>query len=204
MNPDRAALLARRAADVFRAAVIASGMLMVGFGNFAAAGGFAVVFLVLLATRVLKVPAPFDAAFCLALLAAMWAAAQQWYSTIVWVDEVVHLFATGATAAAGYLMLAKLELLPGVEEQLQGARRTSLVLLLTVFGLGVAAVWEFLEWLGQLIAPQDMHVGYTDTILDMMLGGVGSLVAGGLLLLWARSRQRQADVVAAGESGPTG
>lgn len=139
----------------------------------------------------LKVSAPFDAAFWLSLLAAMWAAAQQWYSTIVWVDEVVHLFATGATAAAGYLMLSQLELLPGVEEQLEAARRTSLVLLLTVFGLGVAAVWEFLEWLGQLIAPQDMHVGYTDTILDMMLGGAGSLVAGVLLLLWTRRVQRR-------------
>lgn len=191
MNPDRTALLARRAADVLRAAVIASGMLMVGFGNFGAAGGFAVVFLVLLSTRALKVPAPFDAAFCLALLAAMWAAAQQWYSTVVWVDEVVHLFATGATAAAGYLMLAQVQLLPGVEEQLEVARRASLVLLLTVFGLGVAAVWEFLEWLGQQVAPQDMHVGYTDTILDMMLGGAGSLVAGVLLLLWARRVRRR-------------
>ena len=200
MNPDRTALLARRAADVLRAAVIASGILMLGFGNFAAAGGFAVVFLVLLATRVLKVSAPFDAAFCLSLLAAMWAAAQQWYSTVVWVDEVVHLFATGATAAAGYLMLAELELLPGVEEQLKGARRTSLVLLLTIFGLGVAAVWEFLEWLGQLLAPQDMHVGYTDTILDMMLGGVGSLVAGVLLLLWTRRVQRRRTGVAAEET----
>lgn len=200
MTSDRATLLARRAADVFRAAVIASGMLMLGFGNFGAAGGFAVVFVVLLTARVLKVSAPFDAAFCLSLLAAMWAAAQQWYSTIVWVDEVVHFFATGAAAAAAYLMLAQLELLPGVEEQLEAARRTSLVLLLTILGLGLAAVWEFLEWLGQLIAPQDMHVGYTDTILDMMLGGAGSLVAGVLLLLWTRRAHRRR--AAADQSDP--
>lgn len=194
MTSDRTSLLARRAADVLRVSVIVSGMLMLGFGNFAAAGGFAVVFAVLLGARVLKVSAPFDAAFCLALLAAMWAAAQQWYSTVVWVDEVVHFFATGATAAAAYLMLAQLELLPGVEEQLEAARRTSLVLLLTILGLGIAAVWEFLEWIGQQVAPQDMHVGYTDTILDMALGGAGSLIAGGLLLLWARRHRREAVV----------
>lgn len=194
MTSDRTTLLARRAADVLRASVIVSGMLMLGFGNFVAAGGFAVVFVVLLSARLLSVPAPFDAAFCLALLAAMWAAAQHWYSTIVWVDEVVHFFATGATAAAAYLMLAQLQLLPGVEEQLEAARRTSLVLLLTILGLGAAAVWEFFEWLGEMVAPQGMHVGYTDTILDMMLGGAGSLIAGGLLLLWARSRQGSAVV----------
>lgn len=204
MEPERAAILALRSADVLRTAVLISGILMLSFGNFAAAGGFVIVFLVLLGTRVLEVPPPFDAAFCLALLAAMWAAAQQWYSTVVWVDEVVHFLATGATAAAVYFMLAQLEMLPGVEEHLQGARRFSLVLLLTMLGLGIAAIWEGLEWLGQQLAPQDMHVGYTDTILDMMLGGVGSLMAGGLLLLWSRSRQRQADVVAAGEGDPAG
>lgn len=191
MPSDRTILLFRRAADVFRAAVLASGLLMLGFGNLAAAGGFAVVFVVLLAPRQLKIPAPFDAAFCLALLAAMWAAAQQWYTSIVWMDEVVHLVTTGAAAAAAYLMLAQLEMLPGIEEQLQAARRFSLVLLLTITGLGLAAVWEFLEWVGQQLAPQDMHVGYGDTILDMMLGGVGSFLAGVLLLLWARSRQQQ-------------
>jgi hypothetical protein len=189
---DRTVLLARRAADVFRAAVLVSGMFMLGFGNFAAAGGFAVVFVVLLAPRALRISAPFDAAFCLALLAAMWAAAQQWYVTVVWMDEVVHFVTTGAAAAAAYLMLARLELLPGIEEQLRATRRFSLVLMLTILGLGLAAVWEFFEWLGQLVAPKDMHVGYDDTILDMMIGGVGSLLAGGLQLLWKRSPHRGA------------
>jgi hypothetical protein len=196
VDPEQAASLARRTADLLRTAVLVSGVLMLVLGNVAAAGGFAIVFVVLLATRVLKVPSPFDAAFCLALLAAMWAAAQEWYTSVVWVDEVVHFVATGATAAAAYLMLARLEMLPGVEELLHAARRFSLVLLLTIFGLGLAALWEFVEWVGQQVAPEQTHVGYTDTILDMMLGGLGSLISGGLLLLWARSRQRRPTVVA--------
>lgn len=191
MPTERTIHLFRRTADVFRAAVLVSGILMLSFGNFAAACGFAIVFAVLLAPRLLQISAPFDAGFCLALLAAMWAAAQQWYTSIVWMDEVVHFLATGATAAAAYLMLARLELLPGIEEQLQAARRFSLVLMLTILGLGLAAVWEFFEWIGQQLAPQDMHVGYDDTILDMALGGVGSLLAGVLLLLWTRGRHRQ-------------
>lgn len=188
MPSDRTSAVARRVADVLRAAVLVSGILMLVQGSFGAAIGFAVVFGVLLAARVLEVPPLFDAAFCLALLVAVWAGEQKWYTSIFWMDEVVHLIATGATAAASYLMLARLEMLPDAAEQLRAARSFSLILLVTILGLGLAAVWEFLEWISQQIAPKDTVVGYTDTILDMALGGLGAAAAGLLLLLWVRRR----------------
>jgi hypothetical protein len=188
MPTDRTSVVARRTADVFRAAVLVSCIGMLVQGSFGAAIGFAVVSGVLLAARVLEVPPLFDAAFCLALLVAVWAAEQKWYTSIVWMDEVVHFVATGATAAASYLMLARLEMLPDAAEQLRAARSFSLVLLVTILGLGLAAVWEFLEWISQQIAPKDTVVGYTDTVADLALGGAGALVAGLVLLLWVRRR----------------
>lgn len=188
MPSDRTSAVARRTADVFRAAVLVSGIVMLVQASFGAAIGFGVVFGVLVAARVLEVPPLFDAAFCLALLVAVWAAEQKWYTSIVWMDEVVHLVATGATAAATYLMLARLEMLPDAAEQLRAARSFSLVLLVTILGLGLAAVWEFLEWISQQIAPKDTVVGYTDTVADLALGGVGAMTAGVLLLIWVRQR----------------
>lgn len=101
----------------------------------------------------------------------------------------------GATAAAVYLMLAKLDLLPDVREVAGATRRFFLVLLVTFVGLGLATVWEFVEWVEKQYSPQSTHVGYDDTISDLALGGMGSVVAGALLVFWfhLRRRQRQTD-----------
>lgn len=39
------------------------------------------------------------------------------------------------------------------------------------------------------VTPQGMHVGYTDTVSDLLAGLLGSLVAGALALWWARDHR---------------
>ena len=179
------------AADVLRAAMLLSGVATLIWFDGQGAITFFVLFAVLLLPRFLDVAHPFDAAFCATLLIAAWARQQHWYVTVPWVDEAVHAVAPGAAAVATYLMLAKLELLPDVYEEIETTRRFSLVLLVTILGLGLATVWEFWEWIGEQLSPATTFVGYTDTISDLALGGTGSLVLGVLLVLWYRFQPRQ-------------
>lgn len=185
---------ARLLADGLRAATLLSAAVVLiwlnGYGV-----PFAVLFLILLAPRLLDVAAPFDAAFAATMLTATWARQQHWYVNVSWVDEAVHAVTPGATAAAVYLMLAKLDLLPDVRELTDATRRFSLVLLVTFVGLGLATIWEFFEWVENQYSPQSTHVGYNDTISDLALGGMGSVIAGALIVFWFHRHPspRQAD-----------
>jgi hypothetical protein len=153
---------------------------------------FVLLFLFLLAPRLLRVAAPFDAAFAATLFTATWARQQHWYVNPPWVDEAVHSVTPGATAVVVYLMLAKLELMPDARTIIGATRRFSLALVVTFVGLALAAVWEVFEWVEDQYAPHSTHVGYDDTISDLALGGAGSLVAGLCLVLWHHRHGRQA------------
>lgn len=180
----------RTVADLVRVATLVSALaawaLIHGEGGLR----FLLLFGVLLVPRVITIARPFEAAFCVMLLVATWAGVAQWYVTVPWVDEVVHFLTNGAVAVAAYLVLATLEVLPGLDEEVLRRRRSSVVLLVTFIGLGASALWEFYEWVAEQFSPKVIHVGYTDTIFDMALGGLGSVVSGLLLLLWVRRASR--------------
>ena len=94
------------------------------------------------------------------------------YDKLWWFDEVLHLELP--------LALSLLMGLYGYGVVLTGARDHGLLLVLAITGLGIslAAVWEVWEWIyDQLVMPNAI-LGKTDTIIDMVMGTVGSLVAG--------------------------
>lgn len=64
---------------------------------------FIVLFGVLLVPRVVGVPAPFDVAFCAALLFTAWARSLRWYAAIAWLDIPVHVVAGGLSGVMLYL-----------------------------------------------------------------------------------------------------
>lgn len=171
-------------ADAVRVAALVSAVLALFWLPGENAVRFGLLFAVLLLPRFVGIPRPFDAAFCAGLLVATWAGVQDWYVRVPWVDEVVHLLTIGATAAASYLMLAKLQLMPGLQDAPIRRHRSSLLILAAALGLGVAALWEIYEWVAAQFAPQALHVGYDDTVIDIIFGGVGALVAGLALMRW--------------------
>lgn len=94
------------------------------------------------------------------------------YDKLWWFDEVLHLELP--------LALSLLMGLYGYGVVLTGARDHGLLLVLAIAGLGIslAAVWEVWEWIyDQLVMPNAI-LGKTDTIIDMVMGTVGSLAAG--------------------------
>jgi hypothetical protein len=61
----------------------------------------------------------------------------------------------------------------------------ALVLLTTAIGVTIGVLWEFYEWLADRVLGLDPIVGYTDTIADLAMDGLGALIAGLALTAWA-------------------
>lgn len=94
------------------------------------------------------------------------------YSALPWFDEVLHLELT--------LALTMLVGLYGYGVVLTGVREHGLLLILTIAGMGLAlaALWEVWEWVYDQFVRPNAILGKTDTIIDMVMGTVGSLAAG--------------------------
>lgn len=101
------------------------------------------------------------------------------YRSVPGWDLVVHFVCTGAIAATGYLVLARLRIVPAQDSP--EFRRRMPVVLCTILGLAVSAVWEMIEWAGRTFVTDEIFVTYEDTIGDMALGGLGALAAGVLV-----------------------
>ncbi|MBM3714959.1 MAG: hypothetical protein FJW64_04360 [Actinobacteria bacterium] len=87
-------------------------------------------------------------------------------------DLIVHLACTGVLAAVALILLQDSGVVAAT-----GRRRTPIVLA-TLSGLALSAVWEMVEWFGYRFITDAIFVTYDDTIGDMMAGGLGALVVG--------------------------
>jgi len=146
---------------------------------------FVVVFAVVLVPRIAELPRPVDLAVGITWLVAGWANVASWYVTVDWVDIPIHLTTPGATAAAVYLLLVRVALVPPLQER--RVRSAALVLLTFALGAALAVLWEFYEWLAYAGPGGAPVVGYADTIGDLLNGCIGAVVAGIGLAVWARS-----------------
>ncbi|GGK91901.1 hypothetical protein Ppa06_69550 [Planomonospora parontospora subsp. parontospora] len=145
---------------------------------------FALLFALLLVPRAARIAAPFDAAFGWTLLLATVATPAGWYTSLSWIDWVIHCVTTGAVAAMAILVL----IVTGIMRDPSGLRslrrRMALVLATVAAGLAVGVVWEFYEWIATSVFGVPMVVGYDDTVADLAMDGLGSLLAGIALTVW--------------------
>lgn len=140
---------------------------------------FALTLLGLLAPRFIGVRPVVDAFFGVVLLVAAWSGVLSLYASVPGWDVVVHLCMNGATAAMMYLLLARLRIVPRVQDpQLSYG---ALIVLTAIFGLATGALWEIAEWAGHTFIDESIFVAYEDTIGDLAAGAFGSLVAGFIL-----------------------
>lgn len=166
------------------AAAISSFVAMILTFQWDAALRFGLVSALIIVARSARVPTPFAAAFAALLLFATWAAVAHWYQQVSLLDALVHFFTPGSLAAVGYYMLVQVALLPDASET-RRLRAWAPILWVTSIGATSAVVWEFYEWTVEQMVPAQVQVGYTDTVVDLFAGMLGSSVAGGLVLAWA-------------------
>lgn len=172
-------------ADVPRVLALAS---IVGSAFVRLPGGpivFAILVVILLAARAARLAWPFDLAMGAWLLLSMWAAIADWYVAAPWLDWVTHCFATGAVAGAIRLLLVHPKIMHDVNDT--RVPRYGIVITTMAIGTTAATFWEYYEWFAGAVGLPRPHVGYVDTIADLGMGTVGSLVVGLALLVWGRS-----------------
>lgn len=174
-----------RAADLVSDLLRVVALLSVGLATLLYGWGglrvFVVVLLVVLVPRIAQLPRPVDLAVCLAWVLTGWSNVTGLWITTSWADVVTHGITPGASAAALYLLLVRVELLPPLQDR--HIRRAAIVLLTVALGALIGVVWEFYEWI--VYREPGPAVGYDDTILDLLMDLTGSLLAGAGLAVWA-------------------
>ncbi len=135
----------------------------------------------LMVPRMLGLRAWFDIAVNVTVLIAAWSNVLDLYRTIAGWDLVVHFVCTGVIAATAYVVLARLGIVPVAEAD--AFTRRGAIVITSVLGLAVSAVWEMVEWAGYTFITDEIFVTYVDTIGDMAVGGVGAIVAGVMVAL---------------------
>lgn len=100
------------------------------------------------------------------------------YDTIVWFDDWMHFMNTGLLAGAVILLT-----LHRSTSQLRAVERGLAV------GATSAILWELAEYAAFIRGHSERHFAYTDTLGDLALGTLGSLVAAlAIAALWRRGR----------------
>ena len=94
------------------------------------------------------------------------------YNQIRLFDEILHAFTTFALTLPIALLLYQVILI--------GANSRPILFILTVacLGLAIGAVWEIAEWAYDQIVPGNVILGKNDTIIDLMVDTIGSIIAG--------------------------
>jgi hypothetical protein len=147
---------------------------------------FAVVAGLMLLARRAKVPVGFAAAFAVLILLAMWGSVQHWYRAPGEVDSLVHFLTPGSLAAVCYFLLVQARLLPDARDPSLRTRSWAPIVSVGTTGTTAAVVWEYYEWAVEQLDPEGMIVGSTDTVIDILAGMAGSVVAGALVVWWAK------------------
>lgn len=129
-----------------------------------------------------------DAAYGVGLLAAAWWGALGLYERVAWLDVAAHLVVTGLVAAVAHLVVARRTGAVVEPARASGrATRAASVVVTASLGLALSVAWEVGEYLGNAYVDPSIYVGYADTVGDLVMGGLGSAVAGAALL---RRRRR--------------
>lgn len=172
---------ADRVADLLRVVALASIALATLLDGWNGLRVFVVVFLVVLVPRIADLPRPVDLAVCVAWVFSGWSNVTGLWITTSWADVVTHAVTPGVSAVAFYLLLVRVELVPPLQDRL--IRGVAIVLLTVALGALVGVMWEFYEWI--VYRESGPAVGYDDTIADLLMDVLGSLVAGVGLAVWA-------------------
>ncbi len=103
------------------------------------------------------------------------------YTKFWWFDRVLH---------AGTIFAITVWL--GVGLFANGLRITTPVLsfvLLASVGIALGSIWEVAEWQFNKIVPQDVIKGKDDTVKDIIMDTVGSLLAAGVAMALLTTRR---------------
>jgi hypothetical protein len=99
-------------------------------------------------------------------------------------DKLVHFVLPAAVAPTVYVLLIRLDLVRDLADRHTRAHPAGIVIVTLGLGMTVGVVYELYEYFAVNVLHAGLHVGYGDTIGDLLDDGVGSLIGGLLLVVW--------------------
>jgi hypothetical protein len=171
--------------DVLRLSFLAGAIVVAATGNWDGAVRMGVTFLALLWARHLQLPRLFDVGLVFGMALQGWGNAVGLFTSISWWDSLVHLVLPFWVAPLFYILLIRLEVVPDLADDTHARHHQGIVVVTFALGLAFGAIYEIYEWFADYVLDAHLYVGYTDTIKDLTEDGIGSLLGGLLLLLWA-------------------
>lgn len=183
-------------ADVVRVAGLLSLAVAVVWFDVVAVALMLLVLGGLMVPRALRTGGRLDVAYGVGLLVAAWSGVLDVYQDVLWWDLAVHATVTGLVAAVALGALVRLGVVRDPADAGSRAHRVGLPLVTVAVGSGLSVVWELAEWLGHTYLDPTIYVTETDTLGDLLAGGLGAWAAGAALVAWARPRVRTDDGVA--------
>lgn len=129
-----------------------------------------------------QLPNLFDLLFVLAALVNAGGWAFDLYNQPGPYDEIAHAFTIfSLTLALGFLVFGS------VISSLH-PHRMLFVVIIASLGIAVGALWEVVEWLSDIVLPQQIISGLDDTITDIILDSLGAIAASLLSLRTMREK----------------
>jgi len=130
----------------------------------------------MLVPRLLRVRPAFDILYGTAVLVSTWSSVLGLFHTTRWWDMPMHFFTNGVVAAMLYIVLVRFHVIADAETLPRPV--LSAAVIVTALGFSLGVLWEFFEWFGRTYLDPEILTGYSDTLGDLLQGGLGSLVAG--------------------------
>jgi hypothetical protein len=171
--------------DVLRAINVLGAVAFGVAGNLEAALRLAVTAGVMILARVISVPRPFDLGFVIGMALQGWGNAAGLFDRYDWYDSVVHFVLSAMVAPLFYIGLARLEVVPDLQEDFDDRHNFGIFIISLALGGAFGAFYEIYEYVAVHQFGASLHIGYADTILDMTLDLAGSALGGLGLMFWA-------------------
>ncbi|MGW9631237.1 hypothetical protein ACWGST_11080 [Agromyces sp. NPDC055520] len=144
----------------------------------------------MLVPRLLRVRPALDLLFGAVVLVSTWSSVLGLFITTRWWDIPMHFLMNGVAAAMLYIVLVRLHVIADAETLPRPV--LSAAVTVTALGLALGVLWEYFEWFGRTYIDHEIMTGYSDTLGDLLQGGLGSLAAG-LSMRFLADRPRRAD-----------
>lgn len=171
--------------DVLRLSFLVGAVVTALNGDVSNALRMALTFLLVLAARRLDLPRPLDLAVVAGLGLQAFGNALGLFEAHVHYDKLVHFVLPLAVAPTLYVLLIRLRLVPDLADKNLRSHPGGIVIVTLALGVTVGVVYELYEYLAVHVWGAGLHVGYGDTIADLLDDSLGSLLGGFVLLVWA-------------------
>ena len=137
------------------------------------------------AVRFVDLPRPYELAFVCAMALTGWGDALGLYDRFRHYDSVVHFLAPCFVAPIVYILLARAEVVPNLQDRHERRHLIGIFVVTLALGLAIGALWEIFEWASDHTVGSHLVLGESDTIGDLVADGSGALLGGALLVVWS-------------------